>query len=230
MIAMQFYLMLIIALLPVVKHKHVVIAHRGDHTVLPENTLAAYARAIEDGVDYVEVDVRTFKDGRLYISHGALSELNESVPSLPEVLNLCKGRVNIYLDFKEADPVVVYSMIKKAGMEKHMVVYCNTLEQVNAWQKVAPKMPLMTSIPDDVKDLNAFFDKYPVAVIDGNIGQYTPEMLALFKKRNIAVWLDVQAKDEGPLSWQQALDTPVQGLQTDHPAALINYLKQKGNR
>lgn len=227
---MQFYLMLMIALLPVVKHKHVVIAHRGDHTVLPENTLAAYERAIQDGVDYVEVDLRTFKDGRLYISHGSLTELHKSVPSFDEVLKLCRGKVNIYLDFKDADPVVVYPMIKKAGMEKHMVVYCNTLEQVDEWHKAAPEMPLMTSIPDEVKDLNAFFDRYPVSVIDGNIGQYTPDMLAIFKTRNVAVWLDVQAKDEGPVSWQKALDTPVQGLQTDHPGALINYLKQNGNR
>lgn len=227
---MQFYLMLMIALLPVVKHKHVVIAHRGDHTVLPENTLAAYQRAIEDGVDYVEVDLRTFKDGRLYISHGALTELNSSLPAFDEVLKLCKGKVNIYLDFKEADPERVYPLIKKARMERHMVVYCNTLEQVDAWHRVAPQMPLMTSIPGDVKELDAFFDRYPVAVVDGSIGQYTPAMLALFKRRNIAVWLDVQAKDEGPLSWQIALDTPVQGLQTDHPGALINYLKQNRTR
>jgi glycerophosphoryl diester phosphodiesterase len=227
---MQYYLMLMIALLPVVKHKHVVIAHRGDHTVLPENTLAAYQRAIEDEVDYVEVDLRTFRDGRLYISHGALTELNNSLPAFDEVLKLCKGKVNIYLDFKEADPERVYPMIKKARMERHMVVYCNTLEQVDTWHRVAPQMPLMTSLPENVKDLDAFFDRYPVSVIDGSIGQYTPAMLALFKRRNIAVWLDVQAKDEGPLSWQKALDTPVQGLQTDHPGALINYLKQNGNR
>jgi len=227
---MQFFSILLIALLPVVKHKHVVIAHRGDHTVLPENTLAAYTRAIEDGVDYVEVDLRTFKDGRLYISHGELSALSDKVPSFEQVLRLCKKKVNIYLDFKDADPAIVYPLIKKAGMQKHIVVFCNTFEQLKDWHKVAPDMPLMTSVPDEVKDLNAFFDEYPVSAIDGSIGQYTPEMLAVCKKRNVAIWLDVQAKDEDPLRWQKALDTPVQGLQTDHPGALINYLKQNGNR
>ncbi|WP_343674316.1 glycerophosphodiester phosphodiesterase family protein [Chitinophaga sp.] len=227
---MHFFSILLIALLPVVKHKHVVIAHRGDHTVLPENTLAAYTRAIADGVDYVEVDLRTFKDGTLYISHGSLEVLPAGVPSFEQVLSLCKKKVNIYLDFKDADPLVVYKLIKKAGMEKHIVVYCNTFEQLKEWHKVAPGMPLMTSVPDSVLDLNTFFDQYPVSAIDGDIGRYTPEMLAVCKKRNVAIWLDVQAPDEGPLSWQQALDTPVQGLQTDHPGALINYLKQKGNR
>jgi glycerophosphoryl diester phosphodiesterase len=227
---MNIFSLLIVALLPVVKNKHVVIAHRGDHTVLPENTIAAYESAIRLGVDYVEVDLRTAKDGRLYISHGELATVGKEVPDLQQVLTLCKHRVNIYLDFKDADPARVYRMIKNAGMQRHVVVYCNTMEQLHTWRKVAPQMPLMTSVPEDVKDLDLFFDQYPVAAIDGDIGRYTPAMLAICKKRKVAVWLDVQSHDEGPLSWQQALDTPVQGLQTDHPGALIRFLTKKGSR
>ncbi len=36
-----------------------VVAHRGAHIGIPENTLAAYEAAIEIGVDFVEVDLRT---------------------------------------------------------------------------------------------------------------------------------------------------------------------------
>lgn len=227
---MNIFSLLIVALLPVVKNKHVVIAHRGDHTVLKENTLGAYESAIREGVDYVEVDLRTTKEGRLYISHGELKKVGKDVPGLKEVLALCKNRVNIYLDFKEGDPGTVYRMIKKAGMEKQVVVYCNTLEQLKEWGKVAPDMPLMTSVPEDVEDLERFFDAYPVAVLDGEIGRYTKEMLAVCKKRKVEIWLDVQDEKEGPTSWQQALETPVQGLQTDHPAALIEFLTKKGIR
>lgn len=39
-----------------------VIAHRGSSGVLPENTVAAYRRAIEDGADYVECDVTLTQD------------------------------------------------------------------------------------------------------------------------------------------------------------------------
>lgn len=227
---MNIFSLLIVALLPVVKNKNVVIAHRGDHTVLPENTIAAYQSAIKLGVDYVEVDLRTAKDGRLYISHGELETVGKDIPDLQQVLKLCKNSVNIYLDFKDADPARVYKLIKKAGMQKHVVVYCNTFEQLKEWHKVAPEMPLMTSVPEEVKDLDHFFDQYPVAAIDGDIGRYTPEMLAVCKKRKVAVWLDVQSKNEGPTSWQQALNTPVQGLQTDHPSALIEFLTKKAIR
>lgn len=227
---MNIFSLLLLTLLPVVKNKHVVIAHRGDHTVLPENTLAAYSSAIKLGVDYVEVDLRTTKDGRLYISHNELEVVNKDVPDFQQVLDLCKNKVNIYLDFKDADAAKVYSMIKKTGMQKHIVVYCNTIAQLEEWRKVSPHMPLMTSVPDSVTDLDHFFDQYPVAAIDGNIGRYTPSMLAVCKKRHISIWLDVQSKEEGPTSWQLAIDTPIQGLQTDHPAALLSFLTKKGIR
>ena len=57
--------------LPVTKHRCIVIAHRGDHTNAPENTLAAYQHSIEDGADFVEIDLRTTKDSQLVIMHNA---------------------------------------------------------------------------------------------------------------------------------------------------------------
>ncbi len=51
-----------------------VIAHRGAHQGIPENTLAAYRKAIELGCDFVEIDVRTTKDGALVSVHNATME------------------------------------------------------------------------------------------------------------------------------------------------------------
>ena len=45
------------------------IAHRGASALRPEHTLAAYARAIEDGADYVEPDLVATKDGVLVARH-----------------------------------------------------------------------------------------------------------------------------------------------------------------
>ena len=48
-----------------------VVAHRGAHEGIPENTLAAYQKAIDLGVDFVEIDVRTTKDGRFVSIHNS---------------------------------------------------------------------------------------------------------------------------------------------------------------
>jgi glycerophosphoryl diester phosphodiesterase len=47
------------------------IAHRGASAAAPENTLAAVRRAVRDGADLVEVDVRRTSDGALVLLHDA---------------------------------------------------------------------------------------------------------------------------------------------------------------
>lgn len=44
-------------------------AHRGASQVAPENTLATFRAALAMEVDYIEIDVRTTKDGELVILH-----------------------------------------------------------------------------------------------------------------------------------------------------------------
>jgi glycerophosphoryl diester phosphodiesterase len=46
-----------------------VMAHRGSSALRPEHTLASYARAIEDGADFIEPDLVSTKDGVLVARH-----------------------------------------------------------------------------------------------------------------------------------------------------------------
>ncbi|HEV2883064.1 MAG TPA: glycerophosphodiester phosphodiesterase family protein [Pyrinomonadaceae bacterium] len=48
-----------------------VIGHRGASAVAPENTLAAFARALYDGADGIEFDVRLARDGVPVVVHDA---------------------------------------------------------------------------------------------------------------------------------------------------------------
>lgn len=247
------------AFLPKTHHKLVIIAHRGSHLKFPENTLAAYAEAIKEGADYVEIDLRTTKDGHLVIMHdesttrltgkkGLIKDLNYSeirdlkikstnkedtttyrIPDFKSVLNLCKGKINIYLDFKEADVEKTYQLIKEAGMQNNLVVYLNKEEQYGQWKKISPGIPLMASLPENmnISQLNTLLDKRPVDIVDN---AYNNETVNLMHKRKIAVWVDVQGNDENPEKWEQALKLGPGGLQTDHPEKLIKYLESEGKR
>jgi glycerophosphoryl diester phosphodiesterase len=53
----------------VTPHRPLVFAHRGGADALPEHTLAAYLRAIDEGADGVECDVRLTRDGHLVCVH-----------------------------------------------------------------------------------------------------------------------------------------------------------------
>ena len=49
--------------------KVTITAHRGDSLAAPENTLAAFELAIENGADVIELDVRQTKDGEIVVMH-----------------------------------------------------------------------------------------------------------------------------------------------------------------
>ncbi|PAD94389.1 glycerophosphodiester phosphodiesterase [Terribacillus saccharophilus] len=46
-----------------------IIAHRGASDLEPEHTFLSYERALEDGADYIEIDLRQTKDGELVAVH-----------------------------------------------------------------------------------------------------------------------------------------------------------------
>jgi glycerophosphoryl diester phosphodiesterase len=74
-----------------------VIAHRGACWELPENTLAAFEKAIEVGADFVELDVHATTDGSLVVCHarpsGGELRLDEAIASLA-------GRIGIMCELK----------------------------------------------------------------------------------------------------------------------------------
>ncbi|WP_343704676.1 glycerophosphodiester phosphodiesterase family protein [Chitinophaga sp.] len=242
--------------LPAPRHTFTVIAHRGYHERVPENTLAACREAIEHGLDYVEVDLRTSKDGRLVIMHdqtvnrttngtGLVKELTlrdirqldiggeHRVPVFREVLELCRDRIYIYLDFKDAGVQQTIDEIRAAGMEKQVLVYVNSEAQYSAWRTLAPHIPLMASMPDSVKDvrgLQAFLDQHPVSALDGYFRQYTCSMLEAAAERGVTVWPDIQGPEEGPAHWMEAVTLGLRGLQSDKPATLAEFLKNNGQR
>jgi glycerophosphoryl diester phosphodiesterase len=107
-----------------------VIAHRGASGHAPENTLAAFRKAIELGANYIELDVHLSKDGDVVVIHDAtldrttngtgnvnekiaaeLQQLNaskqysekypdEKIPLLEEVLQLTKGKAILLIEIK----------------------------------------------------------------------------------------------------------------------------------
>ena len=96
------------------------LAHRGANRVAPENSLAAFERALAMGADGVELDVHRSADGALVVHHdalapglGLLAELplatiraaRPDLPTLDEALDVCAGRVvNVEIKNSPGDP------------------------------------------------------------------------------------------------------------------------------
>jgi glycerophosphoryl diester phosphodiesterase len=238
--------------LPKSKNAFIVIAHRGSHLIKPENTIASIEEAIAIGADYVELDLRTTRDGQLVLLHndrvdqlsngsGKIKDLDFSVvkelvlmgkdssvhhiASFDEALKTCKGKINIYLDFKSASVEKAYKAIQYARMEKQVLVYVNSAEDYPTWRKIAPEMPLMSRLDQTIstkEDLLKTFEKTPLEAID-NIP--AKDLLPVVRALGINIFPDVQKSSEIPEEWMEVMNKGVQGMQTDHPKALIEYLE-----
>ncbi len=122
------------------------IGHRGAKALEPENTLRSFRKAVELGVDAVELDVRQTKDGQLIVIHddrvdrttdgsglvGNLTleeikvftaEKSEKIPTLGEALDFLKGKVKVLIELKEEDlEEKALDLIKERGMVDDVIV------------------------------------------------------------------------------------------------------------
>jgi len=122
------------------------IGHRGARAYEPENTLRSFRKAIELGVDAVELDVRRTKDGKVVVIHdakvdkttngkGSVSELTlneikqlvtekgEKVPTLEEALDFLDRKVKILMELKETGfEKEVLRQIRERGLENNVVI------------------------------------------------------------------------------------------------------------
>jgi len=122
------------------------IGHRGARAYEPENTLRSFKKAIELGVDAVELDVRKTKDDQLVVIHdpdverttdgtGLVSELTlkeikgfsakkgEKIPTLKEALDFLDKKVKIIIELKEVGvEEKVLEAVREKRLQKNIVI------------------------------------------------------------------------------------------------------------
>jgi glycerophosphoryl diester phosphodiesterase len=82
-----------------------IIGHRGSSAVAPENTLAAFTRAIADGADGLEFDVRLSGDGTPVVIHDATLDRTANKPGLVSDFTAAElGKIDIGSWFNEKYP------------------------------------------------------------------------------------------------------------------------------
>ena len=120
----------------------------------PENTVAAFRKAVEMGADLVEMDIRETKDGRLVIMHdvtvdrttngkGRVTDLTlaeiqkldagswfdkkfagERVPTLEQALDSLGGQALPDVDFKAGTPERLVAVLGKFKLLGKVTLYC----------------------------------------------------------------------------------------------------------
>jgi len=149
------------------------IGHRGAAGLAPQNTLRAFQRALDLGVDAVEFDVRQTRDGALVVIHSeelaettngrglvgerTLAEIRqldagqgERIPTLNEVLDLLKGKVLLDVDLKRPGyEEQVVTALRDHGVDDDALINSLTAESLRRVRALSPAIVTAISYPED---------------------------------------------------------------------------------
>ena len=157
-------------------HSPLIVAHRGGATLGMENSLSCIEQGILTGADMIEIDVHLTADRQVVVCHDftlnrttdaegdiqdhTLSQLRqchlltkegtpseETIPTLNEVLLLCKDRCPILLEIKkkqgynEGIEQLCIDLVKRHGMENQVVFQSFDAESMAIVHAIDPLLP-----------------------------------------------------------------------------------------
>ncbi|MCK5378473.1 MAG: glycerophosphodiester phosphodiesterase, partial [Acidobacteria bacterium] len=233
----------------------IVIAHRGAAGSAPENTLASVALAVEQGADIVEIDVQETADGEIVVVHDSdLMRVGRSplkiweatyeeilevdvgswygpdftgqrVPTLEQVLELCKGRAMVDIELKyyghnERLEKRVADIVERMGMEDEIVLMSLVSDIVSTMKTMRPGWTVGLLTAKAVGDLTTS-DADFLAV---HIGIANPGFVrrAHTAGKEVFVWT---VNDK--LNMHRMMSRGVDGIITDYPGLARTAIEER---
>lgn len=196
-----------------------IFAHRGASAEAPENTLAAFLRAVEQEADGIELDVRLTADRQLLVVHdpipvGACRADYPEQPTLSDVFAAVGERLGcLNVELKEEGNGLeerVVECIVEQGLTDRVLLSSFLPAALHTCRALAPALPcarlFARTVPEDA-------DEWPV--LHPHFALVTEATLALWREagKQVNVWT---VNDPTELRRLAALG--VDGLITDLPA------------
>jgi glycerophosphoryl diester phosphodiesterase len=219
-----------------------IIGHRGACGYEPENTIRSLRKAINLGVDAVEIDVRLTKDNKLAVIHDTtldrttngkglvrnytLEELKkfdagkgEHIPSLSEVIDFVRNKVELVIEIKDlGSESLVASAVLDEGVADSVMVTSFHPSSVLKIKELLPKIKtgvIFSSEPIRAYEL-ALHTK--ANAILPRIDRLSKTMVKQAQEHNVLVYTWVV---NNKAEFFKALDLGVDGVASDFPDVLI---------
>lgn len=193
-------------------------AHRGAHLEAPENSMAAFRKAIEMGIDIIELDVRCTKDGvlvlmhdktvdrttdgkglvnsftfeeirRLHLKHnGQLTE--EKVPTLEEALLLAKGKIMVDLDIKSADCIrTIMTTVEKTGTESSCLFFVYEASHAKAIKEQNAAFQVLARTHNE-PEIDTLFRNTKVEAVHIDEDHHTAAVVEKIRQHGAHAWIN----------------------------------------
>ena len=195
-----------------------VASHRGTHNDVPENSLASFRKAIEIGVDIIELDIRATKDGVLVLMHdgkvdrttngtGRVDSLsfaeirklrlkhngqltNELVPTFEEALQLTRNRILVDLDIKADDKVKeIIAMVQQEKAMRSVIFFVYEPKEMDMVRDL-DKDCLVLARSYNQEEIAPFFSARKANAIHIDEKQHTKEIVGEITGFHARTWIN----------------------------------------
>ncbi len=215
---------------------------------LPENSLAAVSRALDAGVDAIEIDIYQV-EGELLVTHdrrlgrvvsgqGIITELplaylreqrlenGEALPTLRAVLELVGERALLNIEIKGANCVTAlkehlaaYTSEYNIGVE-HYIISSFDHRQLFQCLQLLPEIKRAVLIEGIPLDYAQCCDPLEAYAFNTHLSFITRDLLSDARKRGLKNWV-YTVNNQDDWAWLQGLG--VDGVFTDKPDDLQNF-------
>jgi len=215
---------------------------------LPENSLAAIARALDAGVDAVEIDIYQI-EGELLVTHdrrlgrvvsgeGIITDLplaylrqqrlanGEPLPTLRDILALVSDRALLNIEIKGANCVSVLKQELEAFVSDHQLGFEHYIvssfdhQQLYQCVQTMPQVKRAALIEGIPLDYAQCCEPLKAYAFNTHLSFITPELINDARQRGLKNWV-YTVNHEEDWRWLQRLG--VDGVFTDRPDRLQNF-------
>ena len=208
------------------QHYPLISAHRGGVALGMENSLSCIKAGIQSGADMIEIDVHLTKDKQVVVCHdytldrttnmtGAIEDYtldqlqsecrlmrkdstvsDETIPTLEEVLCLCKDRCPILLEIKrrpgknEGIEALCDSLVKLHDMDQQVVYQSFNPQSMEIIHKLDPRLRTEILLGEESESDTVFFQSDYLKSINVHYSMATPEYIQRVHNagKEIKIW------------------------------------------
>lgn len=232
-----------------------VVVHRGANHLAPENTVASALAALNEGATWIEVDVRVSRDGVLYNLHDETLDRTSSgrgklnvwtsqeidkldaggwfgpafkgtrIPRISEMLDVLKGKANVFLDVKPGTPVrELIQLVREKGYQEHSFFWFADTEMLKEFVRLAPEMRVKVNAKN-VDELKQWQAMCTPAYIEVEPAYLTDELRQYCQEHDIRIMAALQ--NDGAEAYRQALALNPDLVNLDRPELWRQVIREK---
>lgn len=234
-----------------------IVCHQGANQYAPPNTFAAAQICVDWGMDYVEIDVNTSRDGVMYLFHGPALSLttngvgkfhdhdaaqidrldaggwfstryrDEPVPRLDRFLYWIKGKAKVFFDVKRADLPALLALVTEVGLERESFFWFGDDAQAHAFRRLAPQLALKVNA-SDAAGVTAAVKQFGANIIECSLADLTHDLVAACRAHHVK--LMVFHKENDPGAFREILRWDVQMINCDHGDVMAQIAAEHAGR